>query len=94
MRIIPLHNNVLIKLIENQKNLNNNLILTNPKVKLLYDKGIVVAIGFKSLENTQFGLNIGSVVLTKAYAGMGIMINNCEHKIIDCNDIVAIIYES
>jgi len=94
MRIIPLHNRILIKRVgEEEKTKGGIIIPDSAKEKPMQGKVIAVGKGEVSKEGKLIPLEVkeGDMVLFVKYAGTEIKIEGEEHLIVRENDILGIV---
>ena len=84
----PLHERVIVKEIPTPEKTDGGLLIPT-EAKEVPTEGIVHSMG--SLVNKEGeGLNVGDRVLYMKYAGLAIKLNGEEHRILMCNDIIAV----
>ena len=96
MKIKPLKNNVLVKLIEKETTTKSGILLVNPVDNKNISEGIVIDMGKGSYNNDGIlmpieGIRINDKILFTSYAGTKVEVNNETYYIVNSKDILAVI---
>ena len=96
MKIKPLKNNVLVKLIEKETTTKSGILLVNPVDNKNISEGVVIDKG--NGDYTEEGMlipisdiQINNKVLFTSYAGTKVEVNNETYYIVNSKDILAVI---
>ncbi len=84
----PLHENVVLKIVEKERTTTAGLVLPG-STNAVENVGEVVALGDKVKESV--GVSVGDRVVFKVAKSTGIGVNNEDYKIVEVDDILAVI---
>ncbi len=90
MSIRPLGDRVLVKPLKEEEVTKSGIVLPDTVDKEKKAEGEIVALG-NGEKLTKLNLSVGMKVLFKKWGGEEVKVNNEDHKILDHEDVVAVI---
>ena len=94
MKVIPLHDRVLLKRLEEQEKRKGGIIIPDTaKEKPQEAKIVALGTGGKDDDGNAiaFEVAVGDIILTNKYGGTDVKIDDEDYKILNASDVLAIV---